>query len=96
MGFKIRKSFKIAPGLRINLSKSGASVSVGKAGATVNVSRRGVKSTVGLPGTGLSHTQNLSANKTDDQKVGRVSNGIPGWVSLLVILLVIWVVAKLI
>lgn len=96
MGFKIRKSFKIAPGLRINLSKSGASVSVGKAGATVNVSKRGVKSTVGLPGTGLSHTQNLSANKTDDGKAVRASNRIPGWVFILVILLVIWVVAKLI
>lgn len=96
MGFKIRKSFKIAPGLRINLSKSGASVSVGKAGATVNVSKRGVKSTLGLPGTGLSHTQNLSANNTDDRKTVRASNGIPSWVSVVVILLVIWVVAKLI
>lgn len=42
------------PGVRLNLSRGGASVSVGGRGATVNVGKRGITSTVGIPGTGLS------------------------------------------
>ncbi|TPG14720.1 DUF4236 domain-containing protein [Sphingomonas koreensis] len=56
MGFRFRRSIKIAPGVRLNLSKGGVSTSVGRRGATVNLSKRGTKTTVGLPGTGLSYT----------------------------------------
>ncbi|EPY01377.1 DUF4236 domain-containing protein [Magnetospirillum fulvum] len=54
--FRVRKTIKIAPGLKINLGKTGASLSVGKPGATVNFGRRGPRATVGLPGTGLSYS----------------------------------------
>jgi tetratricopeptide (TPR) repeat protein len=57
MGFRFYKSIKIAPGLRINLSKSGPSLSVGKPGATVNIGRRGTRTTVGAPGTGMSYSE---------------------------------------
>ncbi|MBW3634473.1 MAG: DUF4236 domain-containing protein [Chloroflexi bacterium] len=33
MGFRARKSFKIAPGVRLNVSKSGVGASVGTRGA---------------------------------------------------------------
>lgn len=45
MGFRFRKSVRLGRGLRINLSKSGASLSAGRSGATVNLSRRGVRTT---------------------------------------------------
>jgi len=51
---RFRKSLKIMPGVRVNLSKSGVSTSFGGRGATVNVSKRGVRSTLSVPGTGLS------------------------------------------
>ena len=54
MGFRYRSSIRLARGIRINFSKSGASLSVGRPGATVNFSKRGTRATVGLPGTGLS------------------------------------------
>ena len=57
MGWRYRSSIRILPGLRINLSKSGASLSVGRRGATVNLGRRGIRTTVGLPGSGLSYSQ---------------------------------------
>lgn len=60
MSFRFRKSIKIAPGIRVNLSKSGVSTSLGRPGATVNISKRGVRSTVGIPGTGLSYTATSS------------------------------------
>lgn len=56
MGFRFRKSIKIIPGLRINLSSKGASVSAGGKGFTTTVSSRGVRNTVSLPGTGVSYT----------------------------------------
>lgn len=61
MGFRFRKSIKLFPGVRINLSKSGVSTSIGRPGATVNFSERGVRGTVGIPGTGMSYSENLSA-----------------------------------
>nr|WP_314872213.1 DUF4236 domain-containing protein [uncultured Pseudomonas sp.] len=54
MALRFRKSFKIAPGVRINLSKSGLSTSVGGKGVTANLSKRGTRVTGGIPGSGLS------------------------------------------
>jgi hypothetical protein len=61
MGFRFRRSIRLAPGLRINLSKSGGSLSVGRRGATLNFSGRGTKATVGLPGSGLSYSTMLKS-----------------------------------
>lgn len=63
MGLRMRKSFKIMPGLRLNVSKSGVSATVGKAGACVNLSSRGAKATVGVPGTGVSYSTKLGGKK---------------------------------
>lgn len=67
MGFRLRKRIKIAPGLHINLSKSGVSTSIGKPGATVNIGKKGVKATIGIPGSGLSYSQNLTNGVTTEQ-----------------------------
>lgn len=65
MGFRYRKSVKLLPGVRLNLAKSGISTSFGGRGATVNVSKRGVRTTLSIPGTGLSYsTMSKSAKKT--------------------------------
>jgi hypothetical protein len=61
MPFRFRKSFKIAKGLKINLSKSGISTTIRGRGASVNLSKRGTRTTVGLPGTGLSVSSPTSA-----------------------------------
>ena len=56
MGFRFRRSFKVAPGFRLNLSKSGVSTSVGRRGLWFTIGPRGTRTTVGIPGTGLSYT----------------------------------------
>ncbi len=61
MGFRFRKSINVAPGVRLNVSKSGGSWSFGKRGATVNVGRRGTYADVGIPGSGLSYRRKLDA-----------------------------------
>ena len=54
MGFRFRKIIKLAPGIRLNLSKSGISASFGKQGASVNVGKQGTFANVGIPGSGIS------------------------------------------
>ena len=54
MAFRFQKRIKIAPGIRLNVSKSGVSTSLGGRGATVNINSKGVRTTVGIPGSGLS------------------------------------------
>jgi hypothetical protein len=62
---RFRKSIKILPGLKLNITQNGiSSVSIGKRGATLNVGgKQGPKMTVGLPGTGLSHTVRLGSGQ---------------------------------
>ncbi|HNQ92803.1 MAG TPA: DUF4236 domain-containing protein [Alphaproteobacteria bacterium] len=57
MAFRFRKSIKVLPGVKLNIGKKGvSSLSVGGKGFTQNISAAGSKSTVGIPGTGISHT----------------------------------------
>jgi len=97
MGIRLRKRIKLAPGLHINLSKSGVSTSVGKPGATVNVGKDGVKSTVGIPGSGISYTHNHSKKtKQPKQAESSKNNHLPGWVTICAIIFVIWIIAKIV
>ena len=59
MGLYWRRSTKILSGVRINWSKSGASVSVGPRGAKVNIGKRGTYVSGGIPGTGLYYRQKI-------------------------------------
>jgi hypothetical protein len=61
MGFRFRRSFKLMPGIRINLSTSGVSTSLGTRGAWFTIGPRGTRTTVGIPGTGISYTEQSSA-----------------------------------
>jgi len=56
MAFRFFRRMKIAPGVSLNLSKSGGSLSFGPRGAKVTVGPRGVRRTVGIPGTGAYYT----------------------------------------
>ena len=97
MGFRFRKSIKLLPGIRLNLSKSGVSASIGKPGATVNISERGTRGTVGIPGTGMSYSEPLSRPHTTPKQApeqNAVSKGMSfaallGWglVALFVVVL---------
>lgn len=73
MAFRIRKSFKIAPGVRLNVSKSGLSTSIGGKGTTVNLSKRGAKVTSSIPGTGLSTSQLFGGKKAPLSTVSKPS-----------------------
>lgn len=56
MGFRFRRTLKIAPGIRLNFGKKGISTSIGPRGAKITLGKDGVRTTVGLPGSGMSYT----------------------------------------
>lgn len=64
MAFRFRKSVKVAPGLRLNFSKSGVSTSAGVRGASVTAGKSGLHGNVGIPGTGLSYRERLDKPKS--------------------------------
>ncbi len=68
MGLRFRKSVKILPGVKLNFSKSGTSVTVGKRGMSTNFSSRGTRVIVNIPGTGLSYASYSKKPRTPKVK----------------------------
>jgi hypothetical protein len=60
MSIRLWRRKTLFPGMRVNLSRSGVSLSVGRRGAWFTAGPRGRRATVGWPGTGLFWTQQLS------------------------------------
>lgn len=76
MGFRFRKSIKIAPGLKINFNKKSVGATLGTKGAhyTINSSGRRTSS-VGIPGTGISYTESSGpTSKTTTKQKSTKSN----------------------
>ena len=64
MGLRFRKSFKIAPGVKLNLNKKSTSVTFGGKGFHHTISSTGKKTTtVGVPGTGISYSKTSGRNR---------------------------------
>jgi tetratricopeptide (TPR) repeat protein len=63
MGFRFFKRMNILPGVQLNLSKGGGSISLGPQGAKLTVGTSGARVTFGIPGTGLFYTTNFSLGK---------------------------------
>lgn len=56
MGFRFQRRIRIAPGVPLNLSKSGIGASVGRTGLRLGMdAKRRKYLSLGLPGTGLSY-----------------------------------------
>jgi hypothetical protein len=66
MGLRLFRRIKLAPGLTLNLSKSGPSFSLGPRGLhyTVRPTEGKSRVTAGIPGTGLYYTKQLGAKKS--------------------------------
>jgi hypothetical protein len=66
---RFTKRFKIAPGVTVNLGKSGTSLSMGPRGAKTTIGHGRLRRSIGLPGTGLSYstTTKLSAPPSADE-----------------------------
>jgi hypothetical protein len=89
MGFRFNRRIRIRilPGVRINLGKSGVSTSIGGRGAWLTFGRRSTRATVGLPGTGLSCTQQLEHARVTETDGRRTAVRAWLWVLLAVVLI---------
>lgn len=87
MAFRFRKSVRIAPGVRLNFSRSGVSTTLGGRGVSVNLGRRGTRVTAGLPGTGLSFSAPLGGSggggAAGGSEAGCLGCGAAGFILLL-------------
>jgi hypothetical protein len=108
MAFRLFRRIKIAPGITINLSKSGLSASAGMRGARVTLGPRGVRRTVGIPGTGVSYSENRSiggspkrarrsnsnTRPTDDEAHEQVSSA-QGCLTIIVAIVIVAILAAI-
>ena len=70
MGFRFNRRISILKGLRLNLSKSGPSVSVGGRGAWLTFGKKGTRATVGIPGTGMSWSEKIDPTPQPEASSG--------------------------
>lgn len=72
MTWNFRRSIKVAPGVKLNVSKKGSSLSIGPKGAKLNVNSKGeIHRTVSIPGTGLYNREkiNITSNNSAPKKI---------------------------
>jgi len=63
MGLRFRKSFKVAPGVKVNVGKKSVGVSLGgKYGGMSFNTRSGARARVSAPGTGLSYSSKIGGS----------------------------------
>lgn len=63
MGWRFRKYIKLAPGVKLNISKSGVSTTIGGKGMSMNIGKNGAYLNTSIPGTGLYNRQKLSVKR---------------------------------
>jgi Protein of unknown function (DUF4236) len=68
MPVRFRRTFSLFPGVKVNVSKGGMSITVGQKGFHLNFSKRGVRQTTSLPGSGISHTSYLYKNDDEEEE----------------------------
>lgn len=105
MGFRFQKRIRLLPGIRLNLSKTGASVTVGKTGLSVNLSKDGATGNVGIPGTGLAYREKISSSSMQAQELAPIEQedeahssvggaGIWKWLFFAALLMIIVLIAS--
>ena len=106
MPIRFRRTFRILPGVRVNVSRHGVSTTVGPRGMHLTFNRYGVRQDVGVPGTGLSEYSYIAKNdrrKAAEEEAARhvrsIHHGeglgchLPGCGCLLILLVVLGVAA---
>lgn len=76
MGLRFRKSISLCKGVKLNLGKTGASISVGGKGYRKTINTKGqVTTSFGIPGTGVYYTETKSLNKDKNNRSSNSSRG---------------------
>ena len=74
MGWRFRKTIKLAPGIKLNVGKKGiTSATLGKRGASINIGSKGVYTNIGIPGTGLSYRKKIKSSGVGSVKASKIN-----------------------
>jgi hypothetical protein len=79
--FRFRRSIKLFPGVRWNFGKKSTSLSIGPRGAHYTFGTAGSRTTVGIPGTGLSYTDIHSSHTRVSQRHAGIPAPSEDWVN---------------
>ena len=90
MGLRVWRRVRIAPGLTVNVSRRGASLSAGGRGHWLTAGRRGLRGTVGIPGTGIWYTTRLHPRSAAPAKATGGAFGCLAYVLILVAIYALW------
>jgi hypothetical protein len=86
MPLRLRKIIPLLKGFKLNVAKTGVSISAGKQGSIFNFGRNGIRTTIGKPGTGASYQEYV--------RYSDVLRGTFAWpfiiVAVLVIAVLLW------
>ena len=74
MGVRVNKRIKIFPGVYLNITKSGPSISIGPQGAKINIGPNGAKVNAGIPGTGVSYNKKIGGSSNTKKGKNNKSN----------------------
>lgn len=78
MAFRFKKSFKIAPGIKLNVGKKSFGFSAGIKGARIGVnSKKGLYASGGIPGTGISQTNYLNKSENIIEITAKSISNVP-------------------
>ena len=74
MGWRFRKTIKLAPGIKLNVGKKGiTSATLGKRGASINIGSKGAYTNIGIPGTGLSYRKKIKSSGVGSVKASKIN-----------------------
>ena len=77
MSWRFRKTFRVLPGVKLNLTRSGLSATIGAAPFSVNVGPRGVYRNLSIPGTGLLNRERIVFPDSDHNSPGAAPSLLP-------------------
>src|ERR1035438_8923719 len=78
MSWRFRKTFKVLPGVKLNLTARGLSATFGAAPFSVNVGPRGVYRNVSIPGTGIWDRQRIGGPTSQPSAIQPSATDYPG------------------
>lgn len=86
MAVRFRKSFKLAPGIRINLGKKSSSISFGSQGGRLTANTSGkITTSAGVPGSGITYSQSTGTPRKGGGVLGVI-------VAVIVVFAIGWIV----
>lgn len=79
MGFRFRKSFKVASGVRVNFGKKSTGISIGGKGGRISFnSKSGARVSTSIPGTGISYSTKLSGSSNHSSHSKKKASTVAG------------------